>query len=132
MVIIMPFKYETLIIDGRQSNWGLYALLMTLLHRAMLAASWILQWQIITHKSVQPQNTPYFIWSTYVVAREIEGMLYSVMKFWLEKLIFGFSAKKIVKKTATYYLSLKNVNDFAHFFLPFLERIRFLSNAYLF
>ena len=68
----------------------------------------------------------------YVVAREIEGMLYSVMKFWLEKLIFGFSAKKIVKKTATYYLSLKNVNDFAHFFLPFLERMRFLSNAYSF
>ena len=101
MVIIMPFKYETLIIDGRQSNWGLYALLMTLLHRAMLAASWILQWQIITHKSVQPQNTPYFIWNTYVVAREIEGMLYSVMKFWLEKLIFGFFHKENSKKTAT-------------------------------
>ena len=85
-----------------------------------------------SQKCPTTKHTPYFIWSTYVVAKEIEGMLYSVMKFWLEKLIFGFSAKKIVKKTATYYLSLKNVNDLAHFFLPFLERIRFLSNAYLF
>ena len=34
--IIMPFKYETLIIDGRQSNWGLYAALMTLLHRTAI------------------------------------------------------------------------------------------------
>ena len=52
-------KHLSLMVDSQIEACMLA--LMTLLHRAMLAASWILQWQIITHKSVQPQNTPYFI-----------------------------------------------------------------------